>query len=397
MELTGSLFAWIVWVAAIGLFVWVIIDWPRSARPGWLSVLRRVGYQLAVVILLLLAVGTALNDQYGWYANWGDLGTIFGATAAPGHEVAAGAAATAAAGPIAVDSRTSVHHTAVPLADLPSLAKIDLATGRGPANGQIRSYEIDGKASGYRGSVAVWFPASYTEPAMAGHRYPVIEAFHGVPGAPRQIWFNMHLGDQVATAVSAGTIADSVVVMPYWSPKNVDTECLDGGKGFIQMETFLTKDVTTWVEHHLRVYEDRSSWATIGLSAGAWCASMLTMLHPTLYSAAISLGGYWQPGFEAGYVPFAPNSQQARHYDLLATAHDDPPKVALWVQTSPADVFSWGTTSELLKTARAPLSVTADVIPNAGHRFSVWVGLVPQTLQWLGRTVPGFRPVAPAR
>lgn len=392
MALTGSLFAWIVWLAAIGLFVWVIVDWPRSARPGWLCVLRRIGYQLGVVVLLLLAVGTTLNDQYGWYANWGDLGSVISGTA-PGREVAAGAAAADAAGPVKPSTREESGHATVPLAALPNLPRIGLMSGRGPEHGQIKIYKVDGKASKFHGTVTVWFPASYTDPATAKHRYPVLEAFHGVPGTPPQLYNNMHLGDEVAEAVAAGTLADSIIVMPGWAPKDWDTECVDGGKGYIQMETFITQDVTSWVEHNLRVNDDRSSWATFGLSAGAWCASALTMLHPSLYSAAISLGGYFQPGFEAPYIPFRPNSPQAEHYDLLKLAHNDPPKVALWVQTSPADVLSWGSASQLLKTARPPLSVTADVLPNAGHRISIWVALIPQTLQWLGRTVPGFRPV----
>jgi enterochelin esterase-like enzyme len=407
VELTGSLFAWTIWLAAIGLFVWVIIDWPRSARPGFLSVLRRVGYQLGVVLLLLLAVGTSLNSQYGWYANWGDLGTIF-SSAAPGQEVAAGAPAADAAGPLVPQSgapaalpsdRTPVveHTIGAPLEALPSLVAMKLSTARGPNDGQIRTYTVDGKASDHTGDVSVWFPASYTDPKMADHRYPVIEAFHGVPGTPAQVYNNMHLGTEVATQVAAGNLADSIIVMPNWAPKDVDTECVDGGKGYLQMETYLTKDVTDWVTHHLRVYTDRSSWATIGLSAGAWCASVLTMLHPDIYSAAISLGGYFQPGFESPYVPFKPGSAQAKHYDLQALAENHPPKIALWVQTSPADSLSWGSASQLLKTARPPLSVTADVLPNAGHRLSIWIALLPQTLQWLGRTVPGFHPAAAGR
>ena len=391
MELTGSLFGWTVWVAAIALFAWVIIDWPRSARPGVWSVLRRIGYQLGVLVLVLIAVGAGLNREYGWYANWADLGTIFSSSAAAGQEVAAGAPASDAAG--ALTPGTDPGRTATSaLSTLPTLPELGLKSGRGPAGGQVHDYSVDGKASGHRGDVSIWFPASYTDPKMADHRYPVLMAFHGVPGAPGQIYGSMHLGTLLAAQVSAGKIADSIIVMPNWSPKNVDTECVDGGKGHIQMETYLTQDVTSWAESHLRVYSDRSSWATLGLSAGAWCASVLTMLHPERYAAAVSLGGYFQPEFEAPYVPFSPDSPQGKHYNLLTLAHNHPPKIALWVQTSPADTLSWGSASDLLKTARPPMSVTADVLPNAGHRMSVWVALIPQTLQWLGRTAPGFHP-----
>lgn len=397
MSLTGSLVAWIIWIVALALFVWVIIDWPRSARPGLLSVLRRIGYQSAVVLTLLLAVGITLNAQYGWYANWGDLGSIFSG-ADPGTVVAAGAGAADAAGPGSgaaagsSDRGRGAGHQAVPLAALPALSAVGLRSGRGAERGTIRDFQVPGKFSNVKSYVAVWFPGSYTDPKMADHRYPVILAFHGVPGTPQQLWSNMSLGQQVAQQVAAHKLADSIVVMPDWAPKEIDTECVDGGAGQVQMEQWLTRDVTSWVDHHLRVVDQRSSWATFGLSAGAWCASMLTMLHPGLYSAAISLGGYFQPTFEQPYIPFKPGSPQFSHYDLLQVAKKNPPKVALWVQTSKADPMSYGTAEQLLATARPPLSVTAVVLPNAGHRLAVWIPLIPQSLQWLGNTVPGFRP-----
>lgn len=391
MSLTGPLLAWVIWTLAISSFAWVIIDWPRFAARGWRSVLKRLGYQLGVIITLLLAVGITLNSQYGWYANWGDLGSIFAGTA-PGTVVSAGSNAAEAAGPGGSLSSNGPGHYAIPLAAVPSLAKMGLTSGRGPAGGTIKSYPVTGKISGVDSYVDVWYPASYTDPKMANHRYPVIEAFHGVPGTPRQVWFNMHLAALVAQQARDGNIADSILVMPDWAPGQIDTECVDGGPGQIQMEQWLTRDVTSWVDHHLRVADDRSSWATFGLSAGAWCASMLTMLHPNLYSAAISLGGYFEPGFEQPYVPFKSGSAQFAHYDLLRIAREHPPKVALWVQTSKSDPLSYGTTEQLLNTAKPPMSVTADVLPNAGHRIGVWVPLIPQTLQWLGKTVPGFSP-----
>lgn len=391
MSLTGSLLAWTIWILAIALFAWVIIDWPRLATRGWRSVLKRLGYQSGVVITLLLAVGITLNAQYGWYANWGDLRSVFTGTD-PGTVVAAGANAAEAAGPDGSSTVNGPGHDPVPLVAVPSLSKMGLASGRGPMFGTIKSYPVDGPVSGVKSYVDVWYPASYTDPKMANHRYPVIEAFHGVPGTPRQVWANMHLGLLLAQQVAAGKIADSIIVMPDWAPGQIDTECVDGGPGQIQMEQWLSQDVTSWVDHHLRVMQDRSSWATFGLSAGAWCASMLTMLHPDIYSATVSLGGYFQPDFEEPYVPFKAGSAQFSHYDLLRIAKEHPPQVALWVQTSKADPSSYATTEQLLTIARPPMSVTADVLPNAGHRIGVWLPLVPQTLQWLGKTVPGFSP-----
>jgi len=389
--LTDGFLTFVVWAGALAFFAWLVVR-SRACGPGWVRMLRRAGYHLALVLVTLLATGLSLNDQYGWYANWGDLETIFSGTAA-GNVVAAGAEANQAAdGPASGD--TGSGHTTVPLTDVPGLAELGLTDKTGPAAGQIRDYTVSGPISGVAGTVTVWFPEQYTDPKWAGHRFPVIEAFHGVPGSTRQLWYNMSLGKIVAAQTAAGKLAPSVIVMPSYAPHQLDTECVDGATGQPQMEKWITRDVTNWAEHHLRVLDNRSSWATFGLSAGAWCASMVAMLHPDIYSAAISLGGYYQPTFEAPYIPFKPNSPQWRHYDLLAVAHNHPPKIALWLQTSKADTVSYGTTQRLLADAKPPLSVTADVLPNAGHRVSVWVALIPQTLQWLGITAPGFHAAA---
>jgi len=391
VSLTSSVLVWLAWIAAVALFCRIVF-WPRPIRSGWLGVLGRAGYQLTVVVTVLLAVGLMLNDQYGWYANWGDLGSVFAADAR-GDVVAAGAAASLAAGDAAGSNQTTgTAHQAVPLSTVSDLTALGLSARVGPAAGQVRSYPIPGTVSGVTSTVSVWFPPQYTDPAFGAHRFPVLEAFHGIPGSPRQLFDNMSLGKDVAQQTAAGNLAPSVIVMPSYAPHQLDTECVDGGAGHLQMEQWITADVTAWVERHLRVANDRTSWATFGLSAGAWCASMLAMLHPDIYSAAISLGGYYQPTFEAPYIPFTPNSTQWQRYDLLKLARTEPPRMALWVQTSKADAISYGTARQLLATAKPPLSVTADVLPNAGHRLSVWIHLIPETLRWLGATAPGFRP-----
>ena len=390
MSLTGGFVVILFWTCAVLLFGWVVIR-PRAAGPGWFSMLRRVGYQLAVLVTVVLAVGVSFNDQYSWYANWGDLTTIFGGTD-PGNVVAAGAAAAQAAGGPSTPG-AGTEHQVVPVADLPSLASLGLVSGVGPVGGQIKEYTVAGPISRVVSGVTVWFPPQYTDPAMSHHRFPVLEAFHGAPGSPRQIWYGMSLGKTVAEQTAAGKLAPSIVVMPYYTPGQLDTECVDGGAGQPQIEQWLTRDVTSWVEHHLRTDSARGSWATFGLSTGAWCASMLAMLHPDTYSAAISLGGYYEPSFERRYVPFKPGSPQWEHYDLLKLVRDHPPKTALWVQTSKADSVSYATTRQLLDTVRPPLSITADVLTNAGHRLSVWTPLIPQTLHWLAAVAPGFRPL----
>jgi hypothetical protein len=117
VSLTGGLLVFLLYAAAVLLFTWTVVR-PRSTAKGWTGSLQRAGYQLAVIVTVLLAVGASLNNQYGWYANWADLGTAFRGTD-PGSVVAAGAAAAqAAAAPSG--GGTGVDHQAVPLTQLPS-------------------------------------------------------------------------------------------------------------------------------------------------------------------------------------------------------------------------------------------------------------------------------------
>jgi hypothetical protein len=132
----------------------------------------------------------------------------------------------------------------------------------------------------------------------------------------------------------------------------------------------------------------------MGLSSGGWCAAMVAMLHPAQFGGAVVLGGYFRPIFDPADEPFGATDPLARRYDLVALAKNAPPPVALWVETSHADPVSYGTSTALLKAAHAPLSVTATVLKDAGHRIGIWRGLLPGALGWLGATLPGFRPTS---
>ena len=131
--------------------------------------------------------------------------------------------------------------------------------------------------------------------------------------------------------------------------------------------------------------------AAIGLSAGGWCAAMVAMLHPAQYAAAIVMSGYFRPEFGPFYDTFPPGSPLAARYDLVALAKRAPPPVALWLVTSHTDSVSYRSSAALLKVARPPLAVSATVFQNAGHRVSLWQGLLPGSLTWLDANVPGFK------
>jgi enterochelin esterase-like enzyme len=381
MSLSGTVTIWVLWLLAAATFLWGVLSWPKATGTGrfadlWPAHLRRSGSQLAVVATALLAVAGTLNAQYDWYSSWRDLGTAL------------------SGGDSSVGSAEPVHaggQLAAPIRSVREPQITGLNPNPGP-DGQYVTVTLPGPLSKVISSVVVWLPQSYTQAGSAHRRYPVIEVFHGVPGSPREYSHDINLGKMVAGLAVAGRMREAILVMPDASPDKVDSECVNGGSRGLAMEDWLTKDVPGWVRHSLRVQPDRQSWATMGLSTGGFCSSMAAMLHPQTYGSAIELGGYLTPQFDSHYRPFAHGSTAWKRYDLVRLAAVSPPPVAMWIETSKTDSLSYWGNKRLIATARAPMSVTADVLPDAGHRMSVWVGVMPTALSWLGSTASGFRP-----
>ncbi len=390
VDLTGPWFIGLV-AALTGIaFCVTLVAWPRMSGRTLAAFLGRAGSLLGLNLLVLFTAALALNNQFTFFADWTDLMGALGdtrpvATAQGGGSPSAAAAVQVPGGLAPEISRSG------------SVSPVRQNLPIHPRPGQrVLRLTVTGAVSGITAPIMVELPAGYADPTNRGRRYPVLETFNGYPG-DLSAWIGaMHLGGAVSTAVRQHRISDMIIVSPTLEvPPGRDTECVNSPRpSDPQMETWLTTDVPDWVARTFRTLPNRSAWATIGYSAGGWCAAMTAMLHPDRYSAAIVLGGYFTPEFGFAYRPFPAGSPFARRYDLLARARTNPPPVALWVQTSHADPISYPSAARLLAEARPPLSVTSMVLDHAGHRVSLWRGLIPQTLAWLGADIPGFRPAA---
>jgi enterochelin esterase-like enzyme len=380
MSLTGSLFLGAVVVVTVAAFAVLIILWPSLAGRRPSRIAARAGMLLAVNALVLLTAATQLNAQFLFFADWTDLRGAFGG-APTSTALNRGAAASHA-------TTRKVGGTAARAGEaLPPLP----AGGVNPSG--VISYTVRGPLSGIVGTVVVQLPRGYTEPVNASVRYPVIEAFQGYPGSATFWISTMNLGGVAAQEAASKRLRPALVVSPQVEfPVGVDTECVNGRFGSPQVETWLAQDVPNWVTHTFRVQTDRASWAAIGLSAGGWCAAMVAMLHPAQYAAAIVMSGYFSPEFGPFYEAYPPGGKLAARYDLVALSKRKPPPVAVWLETSHADAVSYSSSAAFLRAAKPPLAVNATVFQNAGHRISLWQGVLPGSLTWLGTNVPGFKP-----
>lgn len=379
----------LMWAVAVLVFVGVVALGPRIARRSFGMFMARSGAQLVGSLVLLLAVAATLNAQYGWYADWSDVATSVTGQAAETGATTRGGATAARHNTVADKKETAVavKEFGKERADF---MKSHLKSNPGP-DGQYVHVHVPGlgTAAGRAGDLLIWVPRSYTDPSQQDRAYPVIEAFHGIPGGNHEYQNVLAASRVVGDAVDAHQLSEAIVVAPDYSPSNIDTECVDA-KG-INMETFVTKMVPAWVVSHLRVQNAAGSWATFGYSSGGWCAAMAAVLHPDRYGAAILLGAYYAPFFERGWVPFTAANIPAR-YRILDQIVKHPPNLQIWLEISGQDALSTQGSERLVKSARAPTSVTTITLPHAGHRMGVWRPVVPTAMAWLGMTMPAFAP-----
>jgi hypothetical protein len=377
MSLTGPVFLDGIMVLSLAAFVAVIIVWPRLTPGSPWHVAGRAGALTLVNLLVLLTAATQLNANYLFFASWGDLrGAVTGHLAQTSlHR----------GGVERKPPEIPVVGHAAPVTLDPQFLKTPVSSSR------LLKYTVHGAISGLTGTVLVHLPTGYR--SVRHERYPVLEAFHGYPSAPHSWVKNFHIQQVTDQLTHAHRLRPTLIVMPQVEiPPGVDTEGVNGPRGWPQVETWLTRDVPDWVGEHFRVVANRNAWATIGDSSGGFVAAMATIHHPAQYSSAIVLGGYFRPDFGPFYEPFTPSSPRGRYYELSRTAAHHPPPVSLWIETSHADVLSYSTSAQFLRATREPTAVHAVVLQNAGHRDAVWVALEPEALRWLGRNVAGFHP-----
>lgn len=373
MSLTGPAFPALLAVLAVTLFVLLVLGRPRFGRSVLDAVCRGVVAVVMNVIVVLLA-GTLLNDQYAFYVSWDDLMGVTGPTVqATGGGTAADVFAAKVQGVGLADMMVPAQ-----LPDLPN------------PHGRLQKYAVAMPGALGKVSIYVYLPQGYNP--NSSRTYPVVEALHGYPNRAEVFTHIDGFFSGFDRAVAEHRMAPSIIVMPDIDPpSNIDTECVNVPGG-LQGETWLARNVPSWTVEHFRVQTKRTAWAAYGFSYGGWCAAMLGVRDTDVFGAAVILQGYFRPDFVAEYAPFKVGSALYSSYDLVDIARHHPPAVALWILASKQDSLSYPSTDALVKDARKPLSVTADLLKVGGHREAVWTPKIPATLTWLGRTLPGFKP-----
>lgn len=346
----------------VGISAATIIMWGRLVRiGGWAWPVRTVLFatsQLAVVLVTALV----LNNGFVFYQSWAEL---FGAHPRQDQPVvAAGKIDARYEKVLALNARKHLG-TVIPLA-------------------------IPGTVSGVRTSPGLaYLPPQYGDPAYRDRSFPVVELLDGFPGSPATWTHTLHVQNVLTGLINSGRAAPFVAVMPEQnvaSPR--DTECVNV-KGGPQVDTYLSVDVRTAVRHSLRV---DPVWTALGYSTGGYCATDLTLRHPSLFSAAASLEGYNIPAHDSTtHHLFALDPSGIHDYTAGWILQHHPTEAGhLLLIASRGDHYSYRASQQLLRQAGyySQVSVSTLILARGGHNFTTVSAELPSAFGWLSRYVP---------
>lgn len=263
-----------------------------------------------------------------------------------------------------------------------------------PPQGRLLTRTIPGGASGFAGRPAeVYLPPRALEDRHA--RLPVVELFHGVPGAPTDWLLQGQLLNVANAFASAHGGQSPIIVMPDINgAQTQDTECIRTPGG-ADVEQYLAQIVPAWITQNLPATTDHRRWLVAGLSEGGTCAAMLALRHPQVFSAFGDLSGLAQPTVGKVNDPPLTISElfggSVRAYDthdpLWLMRHRRAHTTAAWIAAGADDRNDRANESALAGAAVADgIPVRAVVVPG-GHHWAAWTSALEQMLLWSWRHV----------
>ena len=378
-ELTGWPVLTVVTVVAVLLLAVTVVVLPRDRRPGLRKYVVQLVCVLLVAALALAGIFLKMNMDNQWYSSWEDLFSDGGGPVAT---------ATVGAVPVAAKAVQDLPHETFSAVQSDPVENTAFGAQLDPAgtSGQWVSFSIPGPRSGLTQEATAWLPPSYmSQPQRA---YPVITAFTGFPGDVRTYTKSMDIAQHIRSSISDGSLREAIVVIPDVYPGNNDTECVDSTHG--HWDTYVSKDVVSWIRTNLRVSTDRNAWATLGYSAGGWCSSMHTVRHPEIWATSINLAGYFTPMYTPGQRW---DTEDPASYDLARVVRREKPDVDIWFFSGGEDDISRRAVKNFAPAVSAPTGLVTNISESGGHRVALWEAQLTPALTWLGRTSPGFAPL----
>lgn len=236
-------------------------------------------------------------------------------------------------------------------------------------------------------TVVVYLPPGY---ATSTRTYPVV---YEAPFSAAS--FDSHVGMQsiLDSQITSGAFPASIVVYvhPIRGPF-YDTECANSLDGRQQLDTFLATTLVHAIDARFRTIPTAAGLSTMGFSQGGYCAAMLALRHPDVFSTALAVSGYYQAGILNRETPdawrvFGGNSAyEAAYSPLLLVRHLPAAQRAttlLILEANPAQAFYGPQYAAMLAAARTA-GVGAVGVPEAAYHSWAAVRLaMPRMLRLL--------------
>ncbi|MFJ2189128.1 alpha/beta hydrolase [Kitasatospora sp. NPDC087861] len=383
MGLTSHKLLALVGLLAVFTVLGTLWVWPRLAVRSWPAMFLRLGTIALTQLALLATLGLAVNDYFVFYSSWADLlGHNHGRAVIQGGPATPGVGATGTPGASGTPGG--------PAPGVQVLGKAEVTgTGsesRDPARiGRIDRVRIPGPSTGLSTDGYVYLPPQYFQPGFEGRRFPAVIVMTGFPGDATNLVTKLRYPATELDLLRNGTMKPAVLVLMRPSPSMPrDSECEDIPNG-PQAQTYFTTDVPQDIRASYRVSTGPNSLGAIGDSTGGYCALKLGMVHPQVYSAVVSLSGYFKAAEDITTGDLFGGSQQRRDEADLnwRLAHLPAPAVAVLLADSKEDGSTYADSKAFAAAARPPLTVAQATVDAGGHNFTTWNRLIPPSLGWL--------------
>jgi enterochelin esterase-like enzyme len=358
----------------------VMLLWTRVPGGSLARASQRVALVVAAQVTAILLVAAAVNDYGYFYGSWTEL--LGGAGTAPPAVTGAGVQAGGPADHRPMQPRVRFGED---IAHASALASGWSTPTQWPVRGRLQAVELTGTRSALSEPVLVYLPPQYFQRPYARARFPAAEVMTGYPGTTANLVNRLAYPDVLRQLVATHQARPMVLVLlrPTVAPPR-DTECTDVPGGPLAM-TYLAEDVPTTVDRLFRVRP--LGWGVVGDSTGGYCAVKMALTHSDVFSAAVSLSGYYHTLADHTTGSLWGGSMVMRHLNdpewLLA--HEPPPPVSLLLTEGTAEGGSLGVrdTRRFLSLVRPPLHAEAIMVPDGGHNFADWGSQLPTALTWL--------------
>jgi enterochelin esterase-like enzyme len=269
-------------------------------------------------------------------------------------------------------------------------------TGKLPTQGSTVSVTIPGTVSKFvTGPAFVYLPPIWfhnPEPQL-----PVIELIAGIPGEPSD-WTRAGYADTTSTAFAAQHHGVTpILVIPDNNGNAQDTECSNSALG--NAETYLVKDVPTFMQANFNAAIGKHSLAVAGLSDGGTCASMLALRNPQVFQTFADYSGYASPTYlnddEQQTVTTLYGGSMANydaHNPVSLLTGKRYPGLAGWFTAGQSDPQPLAAAMQLSKLAEQTGMQVCVTLPPGDHSFIFWAQAFKDSLPWmswrLGLTPP---------